>query len=380
MPGLTGSVLLAVADLQKMRSHPDSDCCTPITAAEIEAQRVRFGSETALFDYVRAAHAFFVDHDTARVLQLIPDASHQRRFTALEFSRQMLRGLAVQAGKDPNTRQFLIDLLPGAQSPYQREAIELTIAIYDERAGALERVFAPGSPVRNPIIREVLLSYTAGPGLLRKQAQDPTAPQRERDVALYFLLAKGVQHGFYSDFLRDARLVPTGAANASSASFYNGSAEAAEIDPDLSLGLFTRPPNLGEFGCPPLDATVSALAANAQANTPRICLAEFIRSNGFDHFAYDTPLEKIGLAGTRPLFPGAAYARQTVYQSVIASAAATDDERAYALYRAIHCYAPSGNNDCGGKDVEVGQRRMWFRQLKAGYPNSRWAKMADIYW
>lgn len=379
-PGIEGSLLLAIDDLKKMRSQPDSDCCTPITAAEIEGQRAKFGSDEALFDYVRAAHAYFVRHQASDVLRLIPDASHQRRFTSLEFSRQVLRGMALEASKDVNARQFWIDLLPGASGPYQHEAIELAIAMHDERSGALARIFAPGSPVTNPTIREVLLTYTAGPDLLRRQVHDRSVSQRERDVALYLLLAKSTQRGLYADYLRDLRLVAAGSPGDGVSYLNDGSAGWAEYPAAPSTGLFLKPKNLGDFGCAALDVTVRALAANPRANTPRICLAEFFRSNGFDHFAYDGPLAGKGLASTTPLFPGTPYSRQTVYQAVIADPRATDREKAYALYRAVRCYAPSGNNDCGGKDVDVSQRRAWFRQLKTSYPSSEWAKSSDLYW
>ena len=379
-PGIEGSLLLAVDDLKKMRSDPDSDCCKPISDAEIDAQRPKFGADAVLFDYVRAAHLFFVQHKAADVLRLIPDVSHQRSFTSLDFSRQMLRGLALEANKDGNARQFWVDLLPGARGPYQHEAVELAIAMHDERSGALARVFALGSPVTNPTIREVLLSYTAGPDILRKQAQDKSVPKREREVALYVLLSKGLQRGFYADFLNDVRLVPAGAPTEPVGTFNDASAASAEYLTEPALGLFVRPPKDDEFACPELAASVQALATDPRANTPRICLAEFFRNNGFDHFAYDGPLEGKGLAGTPPRYPGVPYSRQAVYQAVIAAPRATDAERAYALYRAVRCYAPSGNNDCGGKDVDVSQRRAWFRQLKSAYPNSRWAKTSDLYW
>lgn len=377
---LTGGAMLAISDLMRMRDAEGSPCCSPIGADEIEAQRSGFGSEVALFDYVRAAHAFFVRHDPAAVLRLIPDASHQQRFGTLQFSRQVLRGLALDATNDTNARRFWIDLLPGADGPYQREAVELAIATHDERSGAPERVFAEGSPVTNKLIREVLLTYKAGPDLLRRQARDAALPARERNVALYLLLSKELQRGFYADFLRDVRLVPATAPNQSGAELNDGSIEVLENEEPMPLGMFTRPSDLGGIGCPALSNTVQALVANSRAVTPQLCLAEFFRNNGFDHFPYDEALKNKGLASTAPLFAGAPYSRQSVYQAVLADRRATADERAYALYRAIRCYAPSGGNDCGGQDVDVEQRRAWFRQLKADYPKSRWAKSSDLYW
>ncbi len=118
------------------------------------------------------------------MLKLIPDAARQADFSYLQFSRQMLRGAALDAVKDRNARGFWLEMLPGTKRPFQRPAIELALALHDERAGALDGLFAPGSPVRSPDLREILLTNVAGPALLRRQARDPQAPKHERDLAL----------------------------------------------------------------------------------------------------------------------------------------------------------------------------------------------------
>ena len=60
--------------------------------------------------------------------------------------------------------------------------------------------------------------------------------------------------------------------------------------------------------------------------------------------------------------------------------AASPDDRALALNRAIRCYAPVGNNSCDGTEVSLAMRRAWFNRLKAEYPQSRWAKELKYYW
>jgi hypothetical protein len=60
--------------------------------------------------------------------------------------------------------------------------------------------------------------------------------------------------------------------------------------------------------------------------------------------------------------------------------AATDDEKALALNRAIRCYAPVGSNDCGGVEVSLAVRRGWYNRLQAQYPRSRWAQDLKFYW
>lgn len=65
---------------------------------------------------------------------------------------------------------------------------------------------------------------------------------------------------------------------------------------------------------------------------------------------------------------------------MIANTKAPRDDRAYALYRAINCYAPSGNNRCGGKEVEPAVRKAWFRQLKGTFADTQWGKSLQYYW
>ena len=60
--------------------------------------------------------------------------------------------------------------------------------------------------------------------------------------------------------------------------------------------------------------------------------------------------------------------------------AAGQTDKAYALFRAINCYAPAGYNSCGGQDVEPAVRKAWFRQLKTGFADTQWGKSLQYYW
>jgi len=379
-------VLLAVIDLQRMRCEDDyqtpaADCEPRISRAELERQSPLFARDRALFDYLRAAEAYFVRRQPREVLALIPDAARQPRFTYLEFSRQMLRGLALQAAGDRNARGFWLSLFPGAVQPYQREALELALAEYDERNGGLARVFAPDSQVRHPVIRQLLLERVAGPDLLRQQARDMAAPNQEREVALYMLLAKQLRRGLYRDFLGDVRMLPQGATGDSH--WWSAFNYDARFSPTLEpppLGLLGSKAAGSDAGCPALTATVGQLAAAPGAIRPRLCLAEYFRSNGFDWFDDPDQPTGSGLASSKPQFPGKPYQRFEVYKAVIADLRASDDDRALALNRAVRCYGPSGNNSCGGTEVAVAQRRAWYNRLKRDYPKSHWAQSLKHYW
>ena len=68
------------------------------------------------------------------------------------------------------------------------------------------------------------------------------------------------------------------------------------------------------------------------------------------------------------------------YLKVIASKQAAADARAYALARAVRCYEPSGNNQCGNQDIPKSTRKQWFQALHKDYPDSPWASALKYYW
>ncbi len=334
--------LLAVADLQRMRGTKAATANNNATIGldELEAQRSAFGAASPLFDYLLAVHAFYIEHDNATVLKLLPDATKRSDGDYLWFSRQLLRGFALEAMGDRNTRGFWIELYPGATKPLERSVIELALAMHDERHGRLQDVFAAGSLVNSPMMRETLLAHVAHAALLRQQSRDPAVPEHEREMALFTLLYKEVTRGYYNDFLADIAGVPADAAvDGFAAPGGNG---------HPPLGVFTQTKTLSDFDCPTLRTTVATLARDSHSPHARLCLAEFVRVNNLDYVAVDIQLPKDQLGGTDSLFPGKPYARAATYQAIIADPRAPAAESAFALLRAVNCYAPSRTNQCGG--------------------------------
>jgi hypothetical protein len=372
-----GPLLLATIDLMMMRQS-ESDTAAGeaiiISIAQIAAQESRFAGRADLFGFVQANHAFYVQKDPRRVLELIPDAARQASFTPVEFSRQVLRGQALSALGDRNAAGFWREMLGGATAPYQRPAVELGLALTWERSGRLSEVFAPGSPIGESSIREILLARIAGPALLRAQARRPDRPQHERDVALFTLLHKDLMHGDYAGFLADAALVRAGAP-----------AEGATWDlpaqHTIPLGMFRSGGTAEGYPCAPLARSVAALGRNPRDAKALLCLGDFYRLNGFDDYGrYGTVPKSDELGGTASQFPGRMTPRAALYDAVIADPAAGADEKAYALYRAVYCYAPNGNNTCGGADAPQSRRQAWFQRLKRDYPASEWATKLRYYW
>lgn len=374
-----GPWLVAAHDLLRLRNDgtPDGDGVyydyglPPLTAAELAAQEPAFAGHPDLYTFVRANYAFYVEHDYREVLGLLPDDARKPAYTPLQFSRQVLRGMALAELGDRNEPGFWLELLGGAKGLYQRQTVELGLALSWERAGEVGKVFAPDSPIEDLGVRNVLIENSAGPEVLRQVAGLAGRPQRERDQALYVLLYKQLFRGAYAAAARDLALVP---ADAPVDSYSEDSGETL-----VPLGQYTRGAFSDGYPCPALRQTIAQLAANPRAVKARLCLGEFYRLNGFDYIGLGvTP--PAGELGSFASFPGEPVPRDRIYREVIGEAGVAREDRAYALYRAVYCYAPSGNNSCSGEQAPESERRAWFRRLKGEFGDTRWGREIEYYW
>ncbi|MCY1403238.1 hypothetical protein D9M71_184080 [compost metagenome] len=368
--------LLAVLDLMQMRHHEPNEE-RALDAASLQRQKALFSARPALHDYLLAAWSFYVAEDPAATLRLLPQEVPDK-LDYLAFSQQTLRGFALEAGNDwLGAEKLYLQLLPKAELPLQREQLELALAFNYERSDRLVKVFAANSPVRTPAIREILLRHIASPDLLRFQVAAPATPAEERDTALFTLLYKDLLRGHYQNFIDDLALLPaepsTKPLTASIGYLYGNG---------MPLTLFQWPGGKGTSGydCPPIRDVALAMQQNPQPPQALNCLGEFILRNGLDGFPLDRQPGERELGGSTSLFEGPLYSRLDGYLKVIGDADAVDDDRAYALYRAINCYAPSGYNGCGSQDIPPSQRKQWFRTLKSKYATTPWAKSLKYYW
>jgi hypothetical protein len=358
-----GALLLAALDLLRMRADPNSRdervLGPALTRADLDAQAGKFAGREELFTFLQAVHAFYVAGNAREVLSLVPDDARRTSYTPLQFSRQILRGMALARLGDRNEEGFWKELLGGAKGLYQRPTAELGLALDYDRRGAIEAAFAADSQIRDVTIREILLEQSAGQALLRRMVRDgPTA--EERSLASYVLLYKELTRGRYADFLAD---LPN--------------------DPEAPEGFRYVPFRSGEvtegYTCPVLTETVKRLAADAGDVKGLLCLGEYYRRNGFDWPSFqEVPAGTLG-SHTR-IFPGEAIPRSAFYERVIADPRAGRGDKAYALYRAIRCYEPTGTSSCGGEEVPQSQRQAWFRRLKRDYADTNWARDLEYYW
>lgn len=374
--GIEDPLLVATLDLMAMRDtgyegdeRSQSDM---LSAATLQGQQQLFAARPDLGSLLSANHAYYVSGDMKRVLALVPDDARQASYGPVAFSRQYLRGMALAALRDRNESGFWLELIGGVKQPWQRALVELALAMNYERSGRIASVFAKNSPVQDATIRSILLTNAAGAALLRQQASDRALGLAEREVALYTLLDKQLQRGLYAAFVGDLALLGSVPLNRAGASEYSA---------QPSLDPFREPRTSDGYACAPLATNARALAANPRDVKARLCLGDFWRLNGFDRASeYRSAPKADELGGFGVAFAEKPLARGDFYREIIADPAASANDKAYALYRAVMCYAPSGSNDCGGAGYPPAQRRAYFQQLKRSYPQSPWAQKLRSFW
>jgi hypothetical protein len=315
-----------------------------------------------------------VEKDAEKTLHLLPEAPTSAPLNYLTFSQQTLRGFALEnQEKWSEAGQLWLKLLSQAKLPLQQQQLELALAMNYERSGQLTKVFAHNSPIKIPMVREILLRNVADPTLLRQQIDKPAATQ-EHDVAQFTLLYKDLMRGFYADFLSDIKKLPE---SASTTPLFMGSTYNAQ----QALALFQWDgKNATDYQCPALINTVQTL--RDENNNPHAlnCLGEFVFRHGLDDFPLNSQPESHELGGTASQFTGTPFSRLAGYLQVMNSKNAAHDDKAYALFRAVNCFAPSGYNSCGPQEIAIEQRKQWFQTLKSHYADTRWGQQLKYYW
>ncbi|MET3553038.1 hypothetical protein [Burkholderia sp. 567] len=370
--------VLATVDLLRMRTPENSESSRgkPLTLDDLQAQKPRFANAPALYDYLLATWYVQIGRKPDAALALLPPTP-AAPLDYFGLSQQALRAFALEdSGQGDKARQLWRDLIPLAKLRFQREALELALAINLEQAGLVNDVFADDSLVQNAAIRAVLLQHTANADLLRTQAQNQAAGGALRDTALYTLLYKELTRSHYADFIADTALV--------------SGAPAAPLKPFIASGAR----NDDGYVCPSAREIAAALQQNPADAKGLNCLADFVRLHppavGLESDAVPPWMRNASaaaatrvpptLGGAPSQFAGKPYERMSSYVTVIADAQASPNDRAYALYRSINCYAPGGTNECGGKDVPKNVRKRWFDTLKTAYPGTPWAQKLRYYW
>ena len=365
-------LLLAVADLVQMRAHDPS---TPrsFTWETLQAQQASFAAHPELFAYLQAAYRFYVDQDPAKTLEALPQRSAAST-TSASASRPCAgwRWSNRRTGKPPRRSGWNCCRRPRSRTrrascswPWRS-----TTSAAASWKGLRRRFAGPGAAAA--------ASSCATSPTPRCCAARPSRARRRKSATARCSLSftgpapqplRRLRQG-----LRAARRNPSQTKLGTSLGYVYGAGN--------SLELFRWKGDKAESGyvCPAIAESAAALAADDKDPKGLNCLGEFILRNGLDGMPLDSQPEANELGGTPSGFKGAVYSRLDGYRLVMDNPKAPREDKAYALFRAINCFAPAGYNTCGQQDIPQAERKQWFRTLKSTYADSSWAKELKYYW
>lgn len=374
---INNPILLATLDLALMRQSDPSDK-KQISFVDLQKQQPLFADHKALFEYLLAAHRFYVQKNPAAALKNMSDEIPQK-MTYLDLSRLALRGLALEATKDhTGARKLWLAMLSASREPLQSETLQLALAINYEQTNRVEAVFEPGSPVTEPSIRNILIRNDASAPLLRRIIKSKNSSDQERHIAIYTLLYKDLLQGHYQDYIKDYQFLPKDAAK-----LKPSPGNIRDERSKLALFTWSGKKTDDSYSCPSTLEIAKKLAKNPLDPLGLVCLGDFAHDNSLEpghSISRPSGVYSASLGSAPSQFPGKVFSRGEAYKTIIANPDAATDLKAYALFRSIKCYATSGYNHCGGESVEKTVRKSWFQSLKTRYANTDWAKSLKYYW
>lgn len=308
----------------------------------------------------------------AAIIQAVAPAQKLAPRDTLAFSEQVLYGEALMGQKNwAAARDFWQQLLKVSQDNEQRQYVQAKLAATLVYSGDVAAIFAPESAVTNLRFRSQVLKTQATLEQLRQQAvHGPN--NEERTIALHTLLVRDLTENRFGDWLNDKKLVSDITPPVIDEAFNDVNLSTFDWNGDAAQAGYT---------CRSLNETVTVLSKKADDAHALNCLGEFFRTTQthVDLWKNSTGNDVLEAAISRKQ-PFGQFDRQSYYQQIITSPTAEVEDKSFALYRAIMCYAPSGSNECGGEDVDKLQRKGWFTQLKTQYPGSPWAQKLKYYW
>lgn len=359
--------------LRLMRSKECNPRLPCVDQAYLDALMPSFDQarKLPLWHYLTVMQSFRTGDYPAVIASIKPITELPAR-NIVAFSEQVLYGDALMAQQQwPAARDHWTHLLTLSLDPEQQQFVQARLAAALVSGNEVAQIFAADSRVTNLRYRSLVLKTRATPELLRQQVSKGPNDE-ERTIALHTLLVRDLTEARYDQWLQDRKL---------SQHITQPVVTGAFADVQLSTFDWTGEHTEKGYACPTLETVVTQLSQHADNSHALNCLSEFFRTTNASVTIWpdsggNGTLDTAVTTEKRTGQPD----RQHYYQQVIGNSKTEPEDKSYALYRAVMCYAPSGYNDCGGKEVDKAQRQRWFTQLKKQYPGSMWANKLKYYW
>lgn len=362
----------------------------PLTLTELEALKPKFSSHPSLYQYLLANYYWVQQNNSKQALQYLPTDSPKGKLSYFSLSQYALKARLLEAmGQKAEAISLWQALHQLPKQPYQSTITELALTLEADRTNNYNQLFGPNATIHSPDLKMQVIQHSADAKLLTQIADTYSATDPIGAEARYALLTKSLLHGQYADFLRyKTQYLPK---NAQDYLGYDSKNEALKNLPEFSQFNWKGTKISPAIVCQDLTTTITRLSQNPQDRLQKLCLSEFMYDTYLDNYLGDGDLDyyqpdeakktyQYPYLGNIPSrFAGNTLNRLDIYQSTFASGQ-KDELSAYALHRAIGCFASSGNNQCSNQDIPIATRKGWFNRLKSDFANANWAKNQKYYW
>ena len=357
---------LATYDLMQMREKSDKDF-HPLTWNQLNAQKDYFKSQPELFKYLQAVQLFYVQKKPQEASSYLTDSSHANPY--LQFSQSFLKGQILETINKTQAEQYWAQQLSKAKNSNQRGLFETALANHLNSKQDITPFLSKNPQISQLNLQKHFIVYKANEASLQKFIQSNQSTIDQKQAAIFILLNKALNHQNYTLFNQSYTYLPHNFTQ------YKGyeSIEKLKNKPPFADFIWSGITITPQLKCANLITLTQQLEKSPKDPLFNICIGEYIRApKAYYSNDWSGDVDHSG-------FKGAVFTRGQVYKDIIKNGP-KGEIQAYALYRAIMCYSPSGNNDCSDKDVSKSVRKQWFDQIKQDYPNTNLAKSLKYYW
>ena len=387
-------ILLTSFALSRLRPADSINSTKPLTLVELERLKPKFKDRMDLYQYLVATYYLVQQNNPKQALAYLPSdspsAAPTGKMAYSKFSQYALKARALQAMgniNEANTLWNLLHQLP--KQPFQNTITELALTLQADQTNDYSKLFGNNAPIQTQALKMRVIKYSADPALLKQIADSHSATDTIGLEARYALLTKSLIQGRYADYLNYKQsYLPK---NAQKYLGYESKDETLQHLPVFNDFNWQGKKISPTIICQDLTTTVTRLSHNPKDRLQTLCLSEFMYDTSITYYFedYDKDYRTVTRSDSSYRYPylgdipsrfkGQTLNRLDIYQSIFTSN--RDDElSAYALHRAIGCFASSGNNQCGGNDVDKSVRKAWFKRLKSDFKNTSWAQNQQYYW
>ena len=360
--------LLTTYNLMQMRKTGDENY-KPITWTQLNSQKAFFKTQPELFQYLQAAHLFYVQGKNQDALSYLPKAATQNN-SALQLSQQFLIGQILEKQNKAQAQQHWLQLYQHANNGNTKALLETALANHFNQSQNTQAFIGKNPQISQAILQKNFIHDFANEKSLQTIIQSSISTQNQKNTAIYTLLSKSLNVQNFALFNQNIQYLPKDANQYKS---YESN-DTLKEQPPFSDFIWQGSNITPQLKCPDLITLSKQLVQSPKNALLNVCLGEYMRHSRYGDYYYSWQTEN-----NQTNFKGTPFARGTAYKNIIQTEP-NGDLKAYALYRSVMCYSPNGTNDCGDADVPKNTRKQWFDQLKRDYPNSSWAKSLKYYW